>query len=131
MKNMNKISLHESNQYVLKSKSPRADLKRKILKIKTPQTLTLPKMLTQDEVIVDFIKKIKTEKKTIQLSFRNQDWKKVKVERKNVNKLLPNIPMGNITELNELIHAGVKSNCDKIGVPLENPNKKRKTLKER
>ena len=31
--------------------------------------------------------------------------------------------MGNITELNELIHAGVKLNCDRIGVPLKNLNR--------
>ena len=34
-------------------------------------------------------------------------------------KFLPNIPKDNITELNELIHAGAKLVCDKIGIPQE------------
>ena len=34
-----------------------------------------------------------------------------------MNKLLPTIPMSNITELNELIYAGVKLVCDKTSVP--------------
>ena len=41
----------------------------------------------------------------------------MKVETEKANKLLPNIPIGNITELNELIYAGVKQVCDKISVP--------------
>ena len=44
-----------------------------------------------------------TEKKTTLSFLRNQDWKKFKIESKKVNKLLPNIPMRNITEINELI----------------------------
>ena len=66
---------------------------------------------------VEFIKKIITAKKTAFVSLRDQDWKKAKVEIKKVNKLLPNISTGNITELNELSYPGVKLVCDKIGVP--------------
>ena len=40
------------------------------------------------------------EKETTLQSHRNQDSKKVKGETKMVNKLLPNIPTGNITGLN-------------------------------
>ena len=59
-------------------------------------------------------------KKTTLSSLRDQDWKIVNVGTEKVNKLLPNIPAGNITELNELIYAGAKPVCDKISVPLRN-----------
>ena len=62
-----------------------------------------------------------TEKKTTLLSLGIQDWKK-----SQGNKLLPNIPTGNITELNELIYTGVKLACDKIDVPQSNPNRNTK-----
>ena len=67
-----------------------------------------------------------TEKKTILPSLRNQYWKKVLVETEMVNKLLPNIPTGNITELNELVYAGVKLVSDKISKHLRNLNKNTK-----
>ena len=55
-------------------------------------------------------------------SFRNQLWKKVKVENENVKKLLTNISTCNIIELNELIYAGAKLVCDKSGFSRRNPN---------
>ena len=59
---------------------------------------TRKQTLTQDDKInVELMKKIMT-------SFRNQDWKKVKVETEKKNKLLPNIAMDNIAELNKLIY---------------------------
>ena len=45
------------------------------------------------------------------------------IETEKVNKLLPNIPTGNITEINEPIYAWVKLVGDKIGITLRNPNK--------
>ena len=48
-------------------------------------------------------------------SLRNQESKKIKVDTKNMNKLLKHIPGGNITELKELIYAGTKLFSDKIG----------------
>ena len=62
-----------------------------------------------------------TEKKTTLPSLRDQDLKKVKLEK--VNKLLPNIPTNNMTELNELIFAGGKLASDKTGVLLRSPNR--------
>ena len=47
--------------------------------------------------------------------------KKVKVETEIINKVSPNIPTSNITELNELIYTGKKSCSVKIGVPQWNP----------
>ena len=73
------------------------------------------------------MKKIMTEKKITLPSLRKQDWKKIKIETEKVNKLLPDILMGNITELNELIYAGRKLVCEKIGISQGNPNRNTKT----
>ena len=52
---------------------------------------------------------------------------KVKVETENINKLLLNIPAGNITEIKELIYAGeTKLVCDKIDVFQKNSKRKTK-----
>ena len=64
-------------------------------------------------------KEIGSEKKTTLPSLRNQDWKTVKTETEKINKLLTNMSMKNITELNEQINAGAKLVCNKIGVPLK------------
>ena len=69
-----------------------------------------------------------TEKKTTLPSLRNQDRKKVKVTTEKVYKLLTNILIGNITELNELVYAGVKLDCDKNQCSLKEPEQKYKTL---
>ena len=110
--------------YVVKdiNKSPLTKLKREILKNKTSQT-TRPKiMLTEEEGInTKFMKKIITEKKTI---YYHHSGTKAKEETEKANISLPNI--SNITEINELFYAGAKLVRDKIGVPLENPNKNTK-----
>ena len=64
-----------------------------------------------------------TEKKTRLPSLKNLDKKKEKVETEKVNKLLPNIPRLNITELNEQIHAEAKLVYNKIGIAQGNQNK--------
>ena len=65
-----------------------------------------------------------TEKKPTTLrSLRKEDWKEVMVETKKANKLLINIPSGNIIELNKLIYAEAKLVCQKIGISLKNSNK--------
>ena len=60
------------------------------------------------ETNIELLKKIKTKKKTTIPFLRIQDWKKFKVETGKINKILPNIPTGNITELYVLIYPGVK-----------------------
>ena len=67
-----------------------------------------------------------TEKKITFTSCRNHEWKEMKVETKNVNKLSINVPMDNNTEPNELIYAGMKLICDKICIPLGNLKKNTK-----
>ena len=81
----------------------------------------------KDKINVGLIKKIMTKKRTWLPSFRNQGWKKVKIKTENINKLLPNIPKGNITELNDLFYAWAKLVRDKIGVPLINLDRNRKS----
>ena len=55
---------------------------------------------------------------------QNQDWGTIKSETQKVNDLLTNIPTNIITELNDLIYAGVKLVCEKIGVPLKTIDRK-------
>ena len=50
-------------------------------------------------------------------SLRNIEWKTVKTETNKINQVLTYISMNNITELNELIYAGAKLVCEKIGIP--------------
>ena len=80
----------------------------------------------EDKINEALMKKMMTEKKTTLPSLRNQDWKNDKVETEKINKLFRNIPVCNITELNELIYAGAKRVCDKNGVPLRNPTRNTK-----
>ena len=78
-------------------------------------------MLTpKDRINLELIKKIMSEKRITLPSLRDQDWKKENVETEKVNKLLLNVPTGNITEQNKLIYAGAKLVCDKIGFPQGN-----------
>ena len=81
-------------------------------------------MLTQeDKIDVELIKKTMTKKKTTLPSLRRQNWKK---DRNRKDKQIIDIPTCTITELNELIYAGVRLVGDKIGVPLKNSNRNTK-----
>ena len=71
----------------------------------------------------EILKRILSEKKIVLPSLRNQDWKTVKAETVKINDLITNIPNNNITELKNLIYAGAKLVCEKVGFPLENKNK--------
>ena len=64
--------------------------------------------------------------KTILPSLRNIEWKTLKIETNKINHILPYIPTNNITELNELIYAGVKLVCENIGIPLKSTMKQQK-----
>ena len=65
-------------------------------------------------------------KKTQIPTFRNQDGQKIKVRNEKVHRLLPNVPMCTIIELIEIIYAGDKLPCDKIGVPQKKPKRNTK-----
>ena len=64
--------------------------------------------------------------KTILPSLRNIEWKTLKIETYKINHILAYIPTNNITELNELIYAGAKLVCEKIGIPSKSTKKQSK-----
>ena len=80
-------------------------------------------LIQEDKLNVESIKK----KNTLLLSLFETRLEKVKVETWKVTKLLPNIPTGNITELNEVIYTEMKLVCDKIGISHRSPNKTTKS----
>ena len=55
--------------------------------------------------------------KTKLSSLRNIEWRTLKTETNKINQILPYISTNNITGLNELIYAGAKLVCEKIGIP--------------
>ena len=55
--------------------------------------------------------------KTTLLSLRNIEYRTLKTETNRINQMLPYISTNDITELNDLIYAGVKLVYEKIGVP--------------
>ena len=61
--------------------------------------------------------------KTTLPSLRNIKWRTVKTETNKMNEVLSDISMNIITELNELIIAGAKLVCEKIGIPSKNTMK--------
>ena len=64
--------------------------------------------------------------KTILPSLRNTEWKTLKKETNKINHILPHKPTNNITELNELIYAGAKLVCVKVGIPSKSTMKQSK-----
>ena len=54
----------------------------------------------EQKVNLEHKKRMMNRKKTIQPSLRNIEWKKLKIETKNINHILLDIPSNNITELN-------------------------------
>ena len=59
-------------------------------------------------------------------SLRNMEWRTFKTETNKINQILPYISTNNITELNELIYAGAKLVCEKIGIPSKSAKKQSK-----
>ena len=66
---------------------------------------------------VENVKRIMKSEKTKLPSLRNIVWRTLKTETNKINQILPYISTNNITELNELIYAGAKLVCEKIGIP--------------
>ncbi len=77
----------------------------------------------KDKISIELVKKITPEKMTALRSFWNQDKKNVKLETEKIDKLLPNIPTDDITDLNEIIYAGAKIVQEKICFPPRNLNR--------
>ena len=69
-------------------------------------------------------------------SLRYIEWRTVKTEPNKINQVLPYMSTNNITELNELIYAGGKLVCEKIGISSnsmknQTQDKQAKMIKER
>ena len=83
--------------------------------------------LSQEQKIdLENVQRIMSSEKTILPSLRNIEWRTLKIETEKINQILPYIPTNNITELNELIYAGAKLVCEKIGIPSKSTKKKSK-----
>ena len=61
--------------------------------------------------------------KTTLPSLRNIERRTLKTDANKINQILPYISTNNITELNDLIYAGAKLVCEKIGVPSKSTKK--------
>ena len=59
-------------------------------------------------------------------SLRNIKSRTLKTETNRINQMLPYISIKNISELNDLIYAGAKLVCEKIGVPSKSSKKQSK-----
>ena len=82
-------------------------------------------ILSQEQKInLENVQRIMNSEKTILPSLRNIEWRTLKIETNKINQVLPHISTNNITELNELIYAGTKLVCEKIGIPLKSKKKK-------
>ena len=80
----------------------------------------------EQKIYLENVKRIMNSEKTILPSLRNIEWKTLKIETNKINPVLPYIPTNNITELNELIYAGAKLVCEKIGILSESTKKQSK-----
>ena len=78
----------------------------------TEQTLT-----QEQKVNLENLKRIMNREKTTLSSLKNIEWRTVKTKTNKINQVLSYISTKNITELNELIYAGAKLVCEKIGIP--------------
>ena len=63
------------------------------------------------------LERIMNSKTTTLPSLRNTEWRTVKKEMNKINQVPPYTSTNNITKLNELIYAGAKLVCEKIGIP--------------
>ena len=113
------------------SDSKQTQSNEKELQTSANENTTLPNDIlpnNQEETLsqeknLENVKRIMSSEKTILPSLRNIEWKTLKIETDKINHILPHIPTNNITELNELIYAGAKLICEKIGIPSKSTKK--------
>ena len=74
-------------------------------------------LLQEQQTNQENLKRIMNSEKTALPSLINIEWRTLKTKTNKINQILPYISTNNITELNELIYAGAKSVCEKIGIP--------------
>ena len=71
----------------------------------------------EQQTNLENLKRIMNSEKTTLPLLRNIEWRTLKTETNKINQILPYISTNNITELKDLIYAGAKLVCGKIGVP--------------
>ena len=76
------------------------------------------------------VQRILNSENTILPSLRNIEWRTLTIETNKINQVLTHIPTNNIAELNELIYAGAKLVCEKIGISLKSKKKRSKPGQE-
>ena len=87
----------------------------------------LTETLSQEQQAnLENLKRIMNSVKTTLPSLANIEWKTLKTETNKINHMLPYISTNNIAELNDLIYAGAKLACEKIGVPEKSTKKQSK-----
>ena len=94
-------------------------------KMETPNNLEQT-LTPEPKVNLESLNGIMNREKTTLPSLRNIELRTVKTEKNKINQVLPYISMNNITKLNELINAGAKLVCEKIGIPSKSIKKKSK-----
>ena len=125
---MNKIVIQYQTHQV--STNSLTEINRQLWKIETPYNQTLhysEQTLTQEQKVnLENSKRIMNGKKTTLPPLRNIEWGTVKTETEKINQVQTYLSTNNITELNELIYAGAKLVCEKIGIPSKSTKKKSK-----
>ena len=98
-------------------------LKNKYATVPSNPTETLSQ---EQQTNLENLKRIMNSEKTTLPSLRNIEWRTLKTETNRINQILLYISTNYITELNELIYAGAKLVCEKIGIPSKNTKKQSK-----
>ena len=80
-------------------------------------------LLQEQQTNLETRKRIMSSMKTTLPSLRNIEWRTLKTETNKINQIIPYRSTNNITELNDLIYAGAKLVCEKIGVPQKSTKK--------
>ena len=80
----------------------------------------------EQQANLENLKRIMKSEKITLPSLRDIEWRTLKIETNKINQTLPYITTNDITELNELIYAGAKLVCEKIGVPSKSTKKQSK-----
>ena len=80
----------------------------------------------EQQTNLENLKRIMNSAKTTLPSLRNIEWRTLKTESNRINQMLPYISTNHISELNDLICAGAKLVCEKIGVLSKSTKKQSK-----
>ena len=129
---INKVIIHYLAHQILTNKNNPSEMNQ-IRKIETPtqpntaQPNNPEQTLSKEQKLnLENLKRMLNSEKTILPLLRNIEWRIVKAETNKVNQVLTYISTNNITELNELIYAGAKLVCEKIGILSKSTKKKSK-----